>query len=308
MTDTHQPRPEYVEHLQWQIRTALGRKERFSSPIRLTDYRYLGIAALVLVSFFCGAAGVVAKDQIQESRQKELLIARVEMELRLTELQLRIIRSEMTEIQNQFQAGFVGEEAVSAAQMRLQEIESQLICLQIDIEEIRASGEEPRNDPAAPLIGGKDYFSERLTHRLAVVALALKQAERKQKRSRHLLDAGAINEIEYQEMEAAFRESQYAYMDLAAQIEIRERFLKGEITEEDVTREVKLNKMKNRLELLRSLIQITVAQGERLQQLFERGLISEMELLRSKVKILEEQQEIEYLTRQIELFSPPIPV
>jgi outer membrane protein TolC len=266
----------------------------------------MAMAALVLVSFLCGAAGVVAKGQIQESRQKELLIARTEMELSITELQLRIIRSEMEEMQNRFQAGLVGEEALSLARMRLQEIESQMVCLQIDIEEINASGEEPRNDPAAPLIGDRDFFSERLTHQLAVVAMALQQAEKKLERSRHLLEAGAINETEFQEIEAAFREPQFEYMDLAAMLEIRERFLKGEIDEEQVIREVKLIKLRNRLELLKSLIKITRSRCERIQELFDGGLISEVELLRSRVKLLEEEQELQFLIRQIEFLSPPV--
>ncbi len=304
MTGTHQPRPEYVDLMEWQIRTALSRKEKFGSPIRPAKYRYMGIAALIFVSLFCGAAGVVAKDQIQESRLKEVLILRTQFEITITKLQLRIVRSEMEEIQNQYQAGLVGEEALSATRMRLQEIELKLVCLQIDIEEINASGEKPRDDPAAPLIGDRDFFSERLAHRISVIALALKQAEGKLDRSKHLLEAEAINEIEYQEAETAFRKSQYDYMDIAGQIEIRERFLKGEINSEEVLREVKINTYRNRLESLRLLIQITRARYERTQDLFERGLISEVELLRLKVKLLEEEQEVNYLERLIEVLPP----
>ena len=73
MTGKHEPRQEFVEFLEWQIKTNFTRKEKFGSPIRPAKYRYMGIAALILVSIFCGAAGVVAKDQIQESRQKDLL-------------------------------------------------------------------------------------------------------------------------------------------------------------------------------------------------------------------------------------------
>lgn len=39
------------------------------------------------------------------------------------------------------------------------------------------------DDPAAPLIGDRDFFSEHLAHRIAVIALVLKQAEGKLDRS-----------------------------------------------------------------------------------------------------------------------------
>ena len=72
-----------------------------------------------------------------------------------------------------------------------------------------------------------------------------------------------------------------------------------------MAREVKLSKLRNRLEYLKSLIKITRSRCERIQELYDTGLVSEVELLRSKVKLLEEEQELQYLMQQIELLSPP---
>ncbi|MGD8360410.1 MAG: hypothetical protein PVJ04_03190, partial [Gemmatimonadota bacterium] len=62
MSQNHQPDPEFVSHLEWQVRTALRREERFAQPVQSRSGGRMKIVTLVLVSALFGAGGVVVKD------------------------------------------------------------------------------------------------------------------------------------------------------------------------------------------------------------------------------------------------------
>ena len=78
MSDQHQPRPEFLSHLEWQIQTALQRRDRFAEPVRNGNWTTLRIVLLVLGSVFMGAAGAVATEEVQESRLRDLLLAQIQ--------------------------------------------------------------------------------------------------------------------------------------------------------------------------------------------------------------------------------------
>ena len=72
----HEPTPEFTRFLEWQVTSAVRRQTRFAEPPRRASVKYLGIAALVVVSILVGAGGVTAAGRIQANEQTRTLLAR----------------------------------------------------------------------------------------------------------------------------------------------------------------------------------------------------------------------------------------
>ena len=109
MDDRHEPRPDFVANLEWQVRTALRRRDRFAEPTRGNGGR-LTRGSVGWVSARVGAGGVGVGDEVQQSRRQEILLQRVETELRLAELEVTATRSQLDRFEEM--ATLVGEESL----------------------------------------------------------------------------------------------------------------------------------------------------------------------------------------------------
>jgi len=300
MNDSHQPRPEFVSHLQWQVQTALNRRDRFAAPARRSPWRNARIAALILVSLLCGAAGVMATEEIQESKNRELLLARVEAQIRLAEVRLNLVRAHLEEIRQQQQAQLVGEEAMMTAMIRYRETEAELARLRLDLEEIRITGEEPQNRLSAPLIAERDFFTERLQLHLSVLMEQKAAVDKRLARMRTMEEAGIIGETEVQRVLMESRNVTNEARNLETRIALRQRFLRGELTEDQVAREADLSAARIQLELQQQLFEIARNRFARIQELHEKGLVSETELLRYQFELMEREVEVHLLQLKLQ--------
>ena|GEM_PF-2313852 len=299
MNGNHQPRPEFVSYLQWQVQTAMQRRDRFSAPVRQGGMPVLRVAAIILVSVLCGAAGVLAREGIQDIKNKEILLAEVDGQIRLAELQLRLMRTRLQEGQEQHRNGLVGDEVVLAATLKCLEVESQVARLRLDREEISLTGKEPQNDLSAPLIGDRDFVTERISIDLSVAQEHASSVEKRLGRIRTLEEAGLIGAGEAEETAAESREASDHVRYLQFQLLARQRFIKGELTGEEVEGEVELNEARTRLELYRSTFEILRNRYARIKDLHERGAVGETELMRSQLELLEREVEIQLLQMRL---------
>jgi len=306
MNEIHQPTPEFVSHLQWQVQTAMQRRDRFSEPVGQNRIPVLRMAALIMVSVLCGAAGVLAREQIQDIKNREMLLAEVEGRIQLSVMQLELARTRLEEVQEQFRNELVAEEAVQAATLKCREVETDVARLHLDREEISITGKEPDNNISAPLVGEKDFVSERLRLRMSVAQERATFAEKRMERVRTLSEAGLISAAEVAGIEAEFQDTANRLQYLQYQFMARQRFIEGEITGEEVENEVELNEAKTELDMQRLLLEKARNQFSRIEDLYENGLISEVELKHSRVELLEREFEIILLQMKLEqLISPP---
>ncbi len=166
MTEKHQPDPEFLGHLKWQVRTASQRQDRFSDPTQPTGWAGAKMIGLVLISAFFGAGAVMATDAVQESRTQEILLTRIQSEIQMASLQLQMTQEALDEVNRQVDQGLVPQEASRQAEVGVQQGQIHIQRLSLDREEILASGKEPNNHLSAPLVGGRDFVSARLEFEL----------------------------------------------------------------------------------------------------------------------------------------------
>jgi hypothetical protein len=300
MTDSHKPDPEFVARLEWQVQTAARRRERFNRPVGRSPGRAVQLAALILVSVFCGAAGVMATDQIQDSKQKLLLIVQSENQLEVAALQLQVVRVRLEEIRKQYEAGLVTDEVLRAAEQNVREAETQIKQIRLNLEEIRISGQEPGNEITSPLVGDRDFVSERIKFAIELTRSHLSAAESRLARIQALREAGMARAPDEQEMQTALLEIRSQVDNLAQKLQLRERFLKGEIAEEDLKKEVQLAELQSQLKLLEQQMLVMRTRHAKVQELYEKELISRLEVLQQELRLKEIETQIRFLQMRIE--------
>ncbi len=299
MTDIHEPTPEFLSHLEWQVRSALSRRDRFSTPVRRTPVQVLRVAALILVSVFCGAAGVITAEEIQESRQKEMLLQQAGIRLELARIQYGFMRSQLEETQRLYVEGLVAAEEVEAAQMSLADIETDVVSRELDLEEIRLSGVEPRDELTAPLVGGRDFVTERLSLRLQRVQAHTELMARRLAAEQERMGLGV--ERESPELEAD-RQRNAASLEvelIAWQLDLRRRFLAGELEAEEVETQLHLRELETELTGQRERLEHLRQQLARMQRLYEEGLVGSRDVRQVETQLQMREMEMQLVQLQL---------
>jgi len=172
MHDIHEPGPEFTRFMEWQTRTELRRRDRFESPsftsrrstLQATGRvaRVTRIAALVLVSLFCGAGVVIAAERIQDSRQLEILLERNGLLLELTERRVAAAVDIQDRERLLHEQGMVSETGMMRAGSRVVALERDRDHLRLDRAEMETSRRDVDDRLSAQPVGPRDFVSEHL--------------------------------------------------------------------------------------------------------------------------------------------------
>ncbi len=270
MNNAHQPRPEFVRHLAWQVKTTIRRENRFSQrPGRRRAWEKLRVSALVLISILVGVGGVLAKEEIQEVQAQEVLLARIRTELKTAEAQLELGRSRLQEIERELaEQGQQGRhEALIAAVLSVGEIETTVLKLRLDEEEIQKTGKEPNDEVSAPIVERRDFVTERLHLDAALAEERLSGWKRSTKELEDLVRSlhstseekeslgAALGEARnrLQETRTNVGEAERALRVIRVKLLRRQNYLAGEISASEVKTQVRLEELDAEL-LFRELL------------------------------------------------------
>lgn len=295
MSQDHKPTPEFVSNLEWQIRTAHKRGNRFSEPTRLKNGGFMKISVLVLASALMGAGGVVVKDGVQDLRAQEVLITQVEGQLRLAALQLEIARNQLEEMETMFRVGAVQEQAIREARVQSRHAEAQYMKLSLDLEEIRSSGHEPENDLSAPLVDGRDFVAERLVFDQMVAAERITAARAQFERNEELVNVGVIRAEDLADARLALREAENQLMGVNEKTALRQRFLGGDMAPEDAMREYEISETEQQIQLLRQSMEGAITRFRSVEERVGLGVLHENERTKARLQLMQIEAQLELL-------------
>jgi len=297
--DEHQPRPEFVNHLEWQLRTSLARENRFSDPIQSKTGGRMKLAALVLISALLGAGGVVANDELQEAKAQEVLVARVQADIELASLRLEIMRQQLEETENRYNAGVVGEEALLAARIATQEAETRVEGLMLDLDEIQASGKAPNPDLSAPLVGGRDFVSSRLFLEESLASERFSLAQLRFSRVEELLEVGAVGTEAHFQALLALREAEYELERIVERLDVRQSVVGGLMEGREAERHLEIFETEKRFDLLQVGYQNAMLRFQRMADLVDAGAAQEFELYKAQLQLKELETEMWFLEMRL---------
>ncbi len=291
----HEPTDEFVSSLEWQVRTSLRRQNRFSEPVRQKTGGKMNLVVLVLASALLGAGGVVVKDEVQEARAQQVLLAKASSDLRLATLELDFAVRRFQETETRYGSGVLGEEALLSARVAMLDAENRLARLRLDMEEIQASRKEPLNTVSAPLVGGRDFVSERLALDESAAGERYQHAQVRFQKVQDLEEVGALGSSALVQGMMALQEAGSVLSNIREKLELRERFLAGEVSGEEAERGIELAEIEAEVELLRTAHQEAATRYQEVSERVELGLAPESELERATLDLVQAETRLEFL-------------
>ena len=303
MIQEHQPDPEYLSHLEWQVRTSLRRKDRFALPMTQNGGRRGRTIVLIALSAFLGAGAVVATDEVQQSRAQEVLLVRVLGQQRIAALQMEMALANLDDIQRQFDEGLIGQEQRIGAELPVREAEAQLAVLRLDEEEIRSSGRAPQNEISAPLVGGRDFVTERLLVRVAAAQERLSTVEERRDWMQEAADAGLVEPREAEQFRPPLIEMEAEIDGIRQRIDLRQRFAAGELTPGEAEAELEMMDTRVQLQRLELMHERISREMQSVEEGVDRGLVHESQLDRMRFHLIQVEFEMEMLRETLALLQ-----
>ena len=278
MNKNYEPDNQFVDRLEWQLSSEFRRANRLkTSSGKIAVSRRMVAIAITIGVLMTGVAVTKAADYIKESWQKKIEMARVETEVELKKVQLESIREIASDIKARVSNGLIREDEYQAMKIAVKKAELDFKKSQLNLEEVKMSGEIPRNELYAPLVSGRDFVSERLELDKMEIELEIYLISRHLKRIKKLTEEGLIQDHELDQVMTVIA-NQEAHLDKIQQrLDLRSSFLEGEITAREVEIESRLTAAENHLHHAQSKVDSLEQQLTRFQALEARGAITRSE-------------------------------
>lgn len=300
--ESHEMTPEFRAHLEWQIESALRRESRFTEPAGGGTSR-LHVAIVAVVALFVGGIAVTASGELQDAKQRELLLATANQEEALVRMRVELARADLQEAQRRYEVGASDRETLLAAQRQLRAMEMELQRIRLDTEEIQQTSASPRNDLQAPLVGKRDFVRERLRLQLDTAERGLAAAEEAVAQARQRIEVGIAPMTAKLQADAELAAARARMQELRIAIEMRERSVTGDVKIEELASEQRRRQLMIQQEVVQQQLQLARMRLEEIRRLVEVGTASQLDLKRLEVEMLEREVELRKIRQEIEMLA-----
>jgi multidrug resistance efflux pump len=239
----------------------------------------VAVAVGVLMS---GVAVTNAADYIKDSWPKTKELARVEMRV---------------------SNGLIREDEYQAVKLAVENAELDFKRSLLNLDEVKMSGEIPRNELYAPMVGGRDFVSERLKIEIKEVGLDLEQLMIHQGRINQLIEQNLVREDEVEHFQAEITNRKMMIDKIQERLDLRTRFLAGEITAQEVEIEERITGAERNLHLAQSKVESLKTQLKRLQALEAQGTITHREFMQLQYALDAAQAELKLATLEMDVLK-----
>ena len=301
---SHDVRPEFRAHLEWQIQSAMRRETRFGEPVK-TGHPKLRAAAMLVLAMAVGGIAVGASAELQDARERQAVLDGTQSELKLVRLRVELARADFEQTRQRFELGTVGRETLQAAERELRAQESALARLQLDIEETQLSSSSPRNELQAPLVSGRDFVRERLMLEVREAQRQLAAAEQAMQQARQRVEVGMAPQANVVTAELEVAEARALLKQLQGTIELRERAVRGGLKTEEIAALQRRMELTLHRDRLRREIELARTRIDDVQRQFAVGMASQLDLKRAEVELLERETELQRVQRELERLGTP---
>lgn len=299
-TKMHEPTPEFARYLEWQVVTEVRRQSRFAEPAKPAYGKYLGVAAMMIVSMLIGAGGVTAAGRMQVNQQKQRLLDQQQGEVQLAEMQLALAQKAADSAKRRVSLGISdsAESATSERDLRIASLSMERA--KLNLQEVGLSAQPVQDDLTSPLVGGRDFVAERLRLDQQAAAISADVAQQKVNRSKRLVDVGVADNLELLQVQAELARVTSELQIAQDKIALRQRFQSGSITAAEVTRQRQLLSARSELAAAESALSVATKRYERVQSLVQKGLATEVEMLKAQLEMLSKRQDVVALQTRIQ--------
>jgi hypothetical protein len=236
MPPTHDPRPEFVAQLQDLVLVEARRRRRAApadfSAVRLLSSPLRAIAATVLViagSMSLGGIAVAARYETRLTAQRDTLVATYQQYVSIAQQNLSLAADALRLTEQRVAVGIDGQDVLLDARAKVSEARTRVESVSLELEEVRASGRDPVTTVSAPLVGGRDFVTERWQVALGAPRAALDAAQARLGDMGRRATLGIAADADVAASRVAVVELQVAIQCLQEKLDTRRRFLRHEV-------------------------------------------------------------------------------
>jgi len=305
MPDRNEPSTQFVDRLEWQLASEFRRRDRLK-PARGRIAVPRGVVALSLAAgvLLLGVAATKAADLIKDSWRKKIEVARLETEVKIKTAFLELKKERADEANKRFSLGLVAEDEALTAKLGVERSASDLERSVLDLEEVNVSGETPNDELYAPLIGGRDFVSERLEIEKKVLKLDLDLRRARTERAlRQRIAVGVLPKSALDEFLASLAGQEAAIEEIESRLTLRRRFLAGEISAGELEIQARMSAAEKDLKEARSSIAMLRTRLEDLRAKEAAGLITSDEVKGAQLGLDFAQSKADLALEQIEILK-----
>jgi len=300
MPDTHEPDPRFVERLEWQLGNELRRRGR-AGAFQRPAFRVLKIAGLMLGSVALGAAAMGASQQIGESWRRELLEARLEVQVQLAEQRLQLQLDALGLTREQVAQGVRSDQDLLYFEYQIAEAESESATKALELEEVRRTGREPLGELSSPLVDGRDFVSERIQLQMRLAHHHLDMVRQQQDLTRRQADAGAVGRQEVEARDVVAREAELELDALAQKLDLRRAYLDHEISAVEAELKVLEVEAENKVAALAQQRQYMQVELDRYQSAVRAGSVHAAALAQMETRVAEIEAELRLAHAELDI-------
>ncbi|MGA2531418.1 MAG: hypothetical protein ABSG19_00130 [Candidatus Aminicenantales bacterium] len=304
MTKTYEPDSRFVERLEWQLASEYRRTNRLKPAAgKVAVPRRMVVATLLVGVLLTGVAVIKAAEYIKDSWRKKIEVARVETEVNLRKARLELTREEASAAKTRFSIGLIQEEEYQVIKLAADKAALDLEISLLNQDEAKATGETPRNELYAPVVGGRDFVSERLKIERRELELDLAALKSSAGRLERMVKMGLVSADELDQVQPQIG-SQSAMIDKAQRrLELRSRFVAGKIPAREVEISDRIIAAESNLARAQNLFE---AQKKRLAWMQDRealGLISKSWVQQVRYGLDEAQAELSLAALEMDVLK-----
>jgi hypothetical protein len=190
--------------------------------------RRRGIAGVLLV-LCAGTATAGAAEPQAHADPANLNLARAEAKLKCARELLELYAELAKQVESLTAVGHAQPFERERTLIEFSRAQDEASARALDVEEIRISGLEPNNALSAPLVGGRDFVSERLKQRRTMIAEQMKLGKQVTELEKALINVGWGDGVP-SELAGVFETANAISSSLEAQVELRQGFLSGKLS------------------------------------------------------------------------------
>lgn len=304
MSENYEPDSQFLDKLEWQLSSEYRRTNRLKSQTgKIAVSRRMVAVSLVAGILLTGVAVTKAADYIKNSWRKKIEVARIETDVELKKAHLESIRDMASRAKMMASNKLIREEEYLVAELAAERAELDFKRSLLNLDEVKMSGEIPRNELYAPLVGGRDFVSERLKIEIKEVELDLEQLRIHLGRVNQLTEQNLVRGDEMDRIQVDIANQKMMIDKIQQRLDLRTRFLAGEITAQEVEIEDRMAGAERNLHLAQSRIESLRKQLERLKVLEAQGKISHMEVMQMQYALDAAQAELKLATLEMDVLE-----
>lgn len=297
MQDRHEPSERFIERLGQEIGVEVRRRNLQPSPAlwwKASGLKTAAVAAaLVVVSMAVGGAMVAAAYQNESREQREALASLYERKVQLAQLQMEAARQQLQAAERRVAVGLENNNAAMEQRQGMIEAEAQLRIAKLNLEEVRMTGREPRDEVSAPPTPNRDFVQERLMAGMLVTQAALDAAKRRMQDAQRRVSIGLAQPGDVEVLRGEIVALESALHATQQKISARQAFVANKYDSTMADLRVAEIEAEQRYGRLKPQLELALREKERVESLVGKGLLPQIEVTRANVKVLEIQTELQ---------------